>query len=282
MSEPMKEPESSNETTVEESAGVEVTTEPDDSAQPNAGSSDAKAVREARRAKSYREARILWAAALVLFVVTVLAPILWATLATMEARFVGFTLCALLIAVSLGPSLRWIKRYVFNNEKKTIASNNVKGKMAVFVPACECASNYVYGVVGEFESFFNNSQALKGLRHSLDNGARVEIITGDRGTSDFLGYLGQLIQGNFDFLRAFKKELLDGRVVLYYGPREDDHFYVVDSDTIIREHHPYKKPGPWRYRKHTAVLGNAYEMKFEDLRDLKTRIDFSEKDLERV
>lgn len=125
-------------------------------------------------------------------------------------------------------------------------------------------------VVGEGRLFLYK-EIRDSLKEALKRSVKIEIIFGDYDRENDEEFWGALIQENVNFLIDFKDELLSRQIKIYYGPREEEHFYIFDGgNRLIREPHPLGSSKPtWYWIEYPIHAGDLFLKKFGYLRNIK-------------
>lgn len=127
------------------------------------------------------------------------------------------------------------------------------------------AQERIYIVAGEFHpSVFNDGELGQALKDAAERGVDVQIIIGDRARS-LDGLKAHILKTNKDFLEEIKPCLRNGCIKIYTGPRERDHFHILDRRVIVEERHHPGESSAWHYRENTWVLAEEEAAAFLDL-----------------
>lgn len=171
---------------------------------------------------------------------------------------------AICIVVAFLPSLS-LRQRTGNISTELDSDGMAKEKINRLIQYIKGANERVYMVTGEFHpSVFNSRKLGETLRSAAKRGVDVRIIIGDRARNSE-ALRAHIANTNKQLLDEIRACLEKGSIRIYFAPRLQNHFHVLDGTVIVEERHPSNKASQWHYRENTWMLADEEAGEFLDL-----------------
>ncbi len=140
-----------------------------------------------------------------------------------------------------------------------------RAKIAKLIEFTQQAKDRIYMLVGEFHPSVFNSRALaRALREAVKRGVKVRLIIGDRARSHE-ALRGHISETNSAFLDELKPAIDSRAFRIYFGPRQEKHFYIFDRIEMIEGVHPPDKASAWHFMTNTWLIADKDAVEFLEL-----------------